>query len=56
MLPNNFYAAYEALAARLAGRPLGAEFPVYVAPQTEVKLISQPPPEKAEQVQTLSAW
>ena len=52
VLPNNFYAAYEGLAARLAGAQLGAEFPVYVAPQTEVKLIVTGA--EAEQVQTPS--
>jgi uncharacterized protein len=38
VLPNNFYAAYEALAARLATVEAGAELPVYVAPQAEIKL------------------
>jgi pimeloyl-ACP methyl ester carboxylesterase len=52
VLPNNFYAAYEGLAARLAGSQPGAEFPVYVAPQTEVKLIVTGA--EAEQVQTPS--
>lgn len=52
VLPNNFYAAYEGLAARLAGAQLGAEFPVYVAPQTEVKLIVTAA--EAERVQTPS--
>jgi pimeloyl-ACP methyl ester carboxylesterase len=37
VLPNNFYAAYEALAARLAGSEVNAELPVYVAPEAEVK-------------------
>jgi uncharacterized protein len=39
VLPNNFYASYEALAVRLAGSTLGAEIPVYVPPQGEVKLV-----------------
>jgi pimeloyl-ACP methyl ester carboxylesterase len=39
ILPNNFFAAYEALAARLAGATPGTEFPVYVAPQTEIKVV-----------------
>jgi pimeloyl-ACP methyl ester carboxylesterase len=39
VLPNNFFAAYEALAARLSGLEAGAELPVYVAPQAEVKLV-----------------
>jgi fermentation-respiration switch protein FrsA (DUF1100 family) len=38
VLPNNFYASYEALAVRLAASQAGAEIPVYVAPQAEVKL------------------
>jgi pimeloyl-ACP methyl ester carboxylesterase len=37
VLPNNFYAAYEALAARLATASAGTELPIYVAPQTEIK-------------------
>jgi pimeloyl-ACP methyl ester carboxylesterase len=36
LLPNNFYGAYEALAARLAKLQPGASFPVYVVPQAEV--------------------
>jgi pimeloyl-ACP methyl ester carboxylesterase len=52
VLPNNFYAAYEGVAARLAGAQPGAEFPVYVAPQTEVKLIVTGA--EAEQIQTPS--
>jgi pimeloyl-ACP methyl ester carboxylesterase len=38
VLPNNFWAGYEALAARLAALQAGAELPIYVAPQGEVKL------------------
>ena len=38
VLPNLFFAAYEALAARLSVTGPGAELPVYVAPQAEVKL------------------
>ena len=38
VLPNNFFAAYEALAARLNGLAAGAELTVYVAPQGEIKL------------------
>lgn len=38
VLPNNVFAAYEALAARLAGATAGTEIPVYVVPQREVKL------------------
>ncbi len=36
VLPNNFFGAYEALAARLSGLQIGATFPVYVAPQAEI--------------------
>jgi uncharacterized protein len=39
VIPNNFFGAYEALAARLVGLSPGAELPVYVAPQGEVKII-----------------
>jgi uncharacterized protein len=39
ILPNNFFAAYEAMAARLAGAKPGLELPVYVAPQTEIKVV-----------------
>jgi pimeloyl-ACP methyl ester carboxylesterase len=39
VLPNNFYAAYEAMAARLATAAAGTELPVYVAPQTEIKVV-----------------
>ena len=35
-LPNDFFAAYEALTRRLAGLAAGAELPVYVAPLGEV--------------------
>ncbi len=38
VLPNNFYAGYVALAARLAVAAPGAELPVYVAPSTEIKI------------------
>lgn len=36
VLPNNFYAGYEALAARVAAAKPGTDLPVYVAPQVEV--------------------
>ena len=36
ILPNNFFGAYEALAARLSALQIGASFPVYVIPQAEV--------------------
>ena len=36
LLPNNFFGAYEALAARLSKLQPGATFPVYVVPQAEV--------------------
>jgi len=39
VVPNNFYAAYEAMAVRLAGAKPGTELPVYVAPQTEITAI-----------------
>ncbi len=38
VLPNNFYAGYEALAARLAGATVGSQLPLYVVPMAEVKL------------------
>lgn len=38
VLPNNFFAAYEGLAARLSVTGPGSELPVYVAPQAELKL------------------
>jgi hypothetical protein len=36
VLPNNFYAAYEALAMRLGAATPGSRFPIYVAPQAEI--------------------
>ena len=39
VLPNNFYAAYEALAVRLSQTAPGAEIPVYVAPQGEIRVL-----------------
>jgi len=39
VLPNNFYAAYEGLAVRLASAAVGTEIPVYVAPQAEIRLV-----------------
>lgn len=36
VVPNNFYASYEALAARLVNAEKGAQFAAYVAPQAEV--------------------
>jgi pimeloyl-ACP methyl ester carboxylesterase len=38
VLPNNFFAPYEAVAARLATAQVGAQFPVYVAPEREITL------------------
>ena len=38
VLPNNFYAAYEGLAARLSAAQPGAELNAYVAPQSEIKV------------------
>jgi pimeloyl-ACP methyl ester carboxylesterase len=37
-IPNQFFGAYEGLAARLSGVEAGAELPVYVVPQAEVKM------------------
>jgi uncharacterized protein len=39
MLPNGFFGAYEALAARLATAAVGTDIPVYVAPQTEIRAV-----------------
>ena len=39
VLPNNFFGAYEALAAQLASATVGTKFPVYVAPQSEVAVV-----------------
>jgi pimeloyl-ACP methyl ester carboxylesterase len=39
VMPNNFFAAYEALAARLVGLKPGAELQIYVVPQGEIKLV-----------------
>jgi pimeloyl-ACP methyl ester carboxylesterase len=38
VLPNNVFATYEALAPRLSTLAADAEFPVYIAPQTEIKV------------------
>ena len=38
VLPNNFFAAYEALAVRLSESAAGDVIPVYVVPQAEVNL------------------
>jgi pimeloyl-ACP methyl ester carboxylesterase len=38
VLPNNFWAAYEALAVRLSASDAGAVVPIYVAPNAEIKL------------------
>jgi uncharacterized protein len=39
VVPNGFFGSYEALAARLVGSAVGAEFPLYVAPQAEIKAV-----------------
>jgi alpha-beta hydrolase superfamily lysophospholipase len=39
VLPNNMFAGYEALAARLATAQPGAEFPAYMVPNGEVKVV-----------------
>ncbi len=36
VLPNNFFAAYEALAARLATTPIGTRLPIFLAPEGEI--------------------
>jgi uncharacterized protein len=38
VIPNNVFAAYEALAIRLWNVPIGTEVPVYVAPNGEIKV------------------
>jgi len=38
VLPNNFFAAYEALAARLFSMTPGGELTIYIAPQAEIKM------------------
>jgi pimeloyl-ACP methyl ester carboxylesterase len=38
VLPNNVFASYEALAARLWDTPAGAELPAYVVPAAEIKV------------------
>jgi pimeloyl-ACP methyl ester carboxylesterase len=38
VMPNNVFAAYEVLAARLWGSAVDAELPVYVAPAAEIKV------------------
>ena len=38
VLPNSFFASYEALAARLAASAAGAELRAYVAPQGEISI------------------
>ena len=38
VLPNNFFAAYEGLAARLQGSKPGTELRAYVAPQSEIRI------------------
>ena len=39
VIPNNFFAPYEALAARVKGLPVGSELPIYIAPEGEIKAI-----------------
>ena len=39
ILPNGFFGAYEALAARLVSATVGTELPIYVPPQAEVKAV-----------------
>ncbi len=52
VIPNNFFAGYEAVAARLASAAKGAQFPAYVAPQAEVPLTVEDA--VTEQIQTNS--
>ena len=54
VLPNNFYAGYEALAARLAGAAPGAELPLYVPPQGEVKAVVKDVGEESIQTRPVS--
>ena len=39
LLPNNFFAAYEALAVRLSDAEAGTELPVYVVPSSQVIVV-----------------
>ena len=39
VLPNGFFGAYEALAARLVSLSPGAEIPIYIPPQGEIKAV-----------------
>ena len=39
VLPNVFFGSYAALAARLAGAAVGAEFKAYIAPQAEIPVV-----------------
>jgi pimeloyl-ACP methyl ester carboxylesterase len=39
VLPNVFFGSYAALAARLAGATVGAEFKAYIAPQAEIPIV-----------------
>jgi hypothetical protein len=39
VLPNNFYAPFEGLAARLGAAQPGAELRAYVAPQSEIRVV-----------------
>jgi pimeloyl-ACP methyl ester carboxylesterase len=38
LLPNNLYAGYEVLAARLSATAVGGDVPVYVAPEGEIRV------------------
>jgi pimeloyl-ACP methyl ester carboxylesterase len=49
VLPNNFFAAFEGLAARLVTLDVGADVPIYVAPQAEVRLTIKSIDEEAVQ-------
>lgn len=42
VLPNDFFAAYESLAFRLATSPVGARIPIYVPPAGETSITATP--------------
>jgi pimeloyl-ACP methyl ester carboxylesterase len=54
VLPNDFFAGYEALAPRLGKMSVGTTFPVYVAPQTEITATVVSVTEKRMQTLTTS--
>ena len=50
VLPNNIYAPFEALAARLASAAVGTDLPAYIAPDAEIRVAVRAIAE--EQIQT----